>query len=120
MPTESGHTTAIPARKVIGTTVCDPSGDKIGVIEDVMLDKVSNSIMFAVVGFDGVLGLGEKFHPVPWATLNFDEGQNSYVVPYSKDELKLAPAGSIDELTQSDALGYRDKSYDYYQATPYW
>ena len=42
--------------------------DKIGKVEDIMLDKTSNNIMFAVVGFGGVLGMGEKYHPLPWAT----------------------------------------------------
>src|SRR5262245_43951155 len=45
MPTASGHTTAIRAKKVIGTSVKDTSGKKIGEIEDVVLDKQSNNIM---------------------------------------------------------------------------
>jgi sporulation protein YlmC with PRC-barrel domain len=50
---------------VIGTNVKDPSGHKIGAIEDVMLDKESNSIMFAVVGFGGPLGVAEKYYKEP-------------------------------------------------------
>ena len=53
MTTASGHTSAIRAKKVIGTSVKDTAGNKIGVIEDVVLDKESNNIMFAVVGFGG-------------------------------------------------------------------
>lgn len=120
MPTPTGHTTAIRAKTVIGTSVCDTAGHKIGVIEDVVLDKLSNNIMFAVVGFDGVLGVGEKFHPIPWASLDYDEGHNAYAVPYSKDQLKAAPTGSIEELTKNDAIAYRDRSYDYYHADRYW
>jgi sporulation protein YlmC with PRC-barrel domain len=60
MTTASGHTEAICARKVIDTNVKDTQGNKIGEIEDIVLDKLSNNIMFAVVGFDGVLGVGEK------------------------------------------------------------
>ena len=73
MTTASGHTSAIRAKKVIGTAVKDPSGKKIGVIEDVVLDKQSNNIMFAVVGFGGFLGVKEKFHPIPWESLDYDE-----------------------------------------------
>jgi len=62
MATVTGHTSAIRAKKVIGTNVKDTSGRKIGEIEDVVLDKQSNSIMFAVVGFGGLLGMAEKFH----------------------------------------------------------
>ena len=53
MPTQSGHTTAIRARKVIGTNVKDGAGQKVGEVEDIVLDKESNQIMFAIVGFGG-------------------------------------------------------------------
>src|SRR5579871_6999539 len=80
MPTTSGHTSAIRAKKVLGTKVTDTSGNKIGTIEDVVLDKQSNSILFAVVGFGGFLGMAEKYHPLPWASLEYDESQRAYVV----------------------------------------
>ena len=41
MPTASGHTKAILASKVQGTPVYNTAGDKIGTVEDVVLDKLS-------------------------------------------------------------------------------
>ena len=120
MATASGHTSAIRAKKVIGTNVKDAAGTKIGQIEDVVLDKQSNNIMFAVVGFGGFLGMAEKFHPIPWSSLDYDEGESAYVVSYSKEQLKAAPAGSIDELTREDGLNVRNRTYDYYKAPRYW
>jgi sporulation protein YlmC with PRC-barrel domain len=120
MATASGHTSAIRAKKVIGTNVSDAAGQKIGQIEDVVLDKLSNNILFAVVGFGGFLGMAEKYHPLPWSALNFDESRNAYVVSYSKEQLRAAPAGSIDELTQGDGLAFRERVYDYYKAPRYW
>ena len=120
MATASGHTSAIRAKKVIGTNVKDPSGTKIGAIEDIVLDKQSNAIMFAVVGFGGFLGMAEKYHPIPWSSLQYSAGDNAYVVNYTKDQLQAAPAGSIDELTQDDGFGVRDKTYQYYNAPRYW
>jgi sporulation protein YlmC with PRC-barrel domain len=114
------HTSAIRAKKVIGTTVKDGSGEKIGKIEDVVLDKRSNSIMFAVVGFGGVLGMAEKYHPIPWSTLEYDEREGSYVVPYTKEQLRAAPAASIDELTGESGTTFRTRAYDYYKARRYW
>jgi sporulation protein YlmC with PRC-barrel domain len=120
MTTASGHTSAIRAKKVLGTNVTDRSGKKIGEVEDVVLDKESNSILFAVIGFGGFLGIAEKYHPVPWAALDYDESQGSYVVDYTKEQLQAAPAGSIDELTRGDGLQFRDRVYDYYKAPRYW
>jgi sporulation protein YlmC with PRC-barrel domain len=120
MKTATGHTSAIRAKKVIGTNVTNPAGEKIGQVEDVVLDKQSDHILFAVVGFGGFLGMGEKYHPIPWSTLDYDESRNAYVVSYTKEQLRAAPAGSIDELTQDDGGRFRDRVYDYYKVTRYW
>ena len=120
MPTASGHTSAIRAKKVLGTNVKDKTGQKIGEIEDVVLDKQSNSIMFAVVSFGGFLGAGEQYHPIPWAALDYDEGESAYIVPYTKDQLKAAPAGSVSELVREGGVTMRDQTYTYYKTPRYW
>jgi sporulation protein YlmC with PRC-barrel domain len=120
MTTSSGHTSAIRVSKVLGTKVQNPAGQKIGQVEDVILDKESNHIMFAVLSFGGFLGVGEKYYPVPWSSLDYDENQSSYVVGYTKEQLQGAPAGSVEELTQNDGLNFRDRTYDYYKAEHYW
>ena len=122
MTTSSGHTTAILASKVKGTTVYNEGGDKIGIVEDVVLDKKSNQIMFAALGFGGVLGMGEKYYPVPWSLLNYDEDKGGYVVPLSKDRLDQAPAYDLKDLTKHDgSLGtIREQSYSYYNVSRDW
>jgi sporulation protein YlmC with PRC-barrel domain len=120
MTTVTGHTSAIRAKKVIGTTVKDPTGATIGKVEDIVLDKLSNNIMFAIVGFGGFLGMGEKFHPLPWSTLDYDETEGGYVVNLTKDQLEAAPAFTMEELTAGDGTQYRAEVYDYYNAPRYW
>jgi sporulation protein YlmC with PRC-barrel domain len=111
---------AIRAKKVLGTSVQDPSGNKIGTVEDIVLDKLSNNIVFAIVGFGGFLGKGEIYHPIPWSSLKYDEREGGYVVSYSKEQLKAAPADSIDALVANNGMAYRDRTYDYYKAPHYW
>jgi sporulation protein YlmC with PRC-barrel domain len=111
---------AIRATQVIGTSVKDAGGDKIGKVEDVVLDKLSNNIVFAIVGFGGFLGMGEKYHPIPWTALKYDEREGAYVVPYTREMLEAAPADSIDALVAGNAMAYRDRTYDYYKAPRYW
>jgi hypothetical protein len=120
MTTQTGHTEAIAASRVISTPVYNTAREKIGSIQDIMLDKMSNGIMFAVIGFGGFLGIGEKYHAIPWASLDYDEDMGGYVVPFSKEQLKAAPAYSIDELTGADGEMARDASYNYYKVEPYW
>lgn len=120
MTTPTGHTSAIRAKKVLGTDVYDPQGSRIGSIEDIVLDKLSNNVLFAVVSFGGFLGIGEKYHPMPWSTLDYDKEHDGYVVTMTKAQLEAAPASSIDDLTKHDGTAWRDQVYDYYKATPYW
>src|SRR3954447_19140821 len=87
MTTASGHTSAIRAKKVIGTTVKNTAGQKIGQVEDIVLDKRSNNIIFTAVGSGGLLGMNEKYHPVPWSPLDYVESEDSYVVPFTKEQL---------------------------------
>jgi sporulation protein YlmC with PRC-barrel domain len=120
MTSVSGHTSAIRAKRVIGTDVSNSAGDKIGKVEDLVLDKLSNHIMFAIVSFGGFLGMGQKYHPIPWSSLEFDPQEGSYIVDFTKEQLKAAPCDTIDELTRNDGLAYRDRVYDYYRAPRYW
>jgi sporulation protein YlmC with PRC-barrel domain len=119
MPTNSGHTSAIRASKVIGSSVFNMTGEKIGKVEDVVLDKTSSNILFAVIGFGGVLGMNEKFHPLPWSTLDYEKQKEGYVVNVTKEQLEAAPSDAIDQLTKGDAQ-MRNDVYDYYKAPRYW
>jgi sporulation protein YlmC with PRC-barrel domain len=115
-----GHTTAIRASRAIGTSVYDRTGNKIGEVKDIVLEKTSNHILFAVVGFGGVLGMGDKYHPLPWSELDYDTERGGYVVSFSAEQLKSAPADSIDTLTQGDGRAFRDRAYQHYGTKPYW
>ena len=83
-----------------------------------MLDKTSNKIIFAVVGFGGFLGMNEKYHPVPWSALDYVESEDSYVVPFSKEQLQAAPADSLEQLTRGDgAAAYATRADEYYKSS---
>ena len=122
MTTASGHTSAILASKVKGTTVYSAAGSKIGHVEDVVLDKESDRIMFAALGFGGVLGMGEKYAPLPWSVLSYSKEKGGYVVPMSDDQIKQAPAYDLKDLVRDDGQfgAIRQKSYDYYNVPRDW
>jgi len=114
MPTSSGHTSAICAKKVIGTDIKDAGGETIGRVEDIVLDKLSNEILFAVAGFGGFLGIGEKYHPIPWGMLDYHPDDNAYYSDLTKEQLQAAPADTIEALTAGDGMAYRESSHAYY------
>jgi uncharacterized protein YrrD len=111
--------TLIAAEKVNGTNVYNPAGDNLGNIDDIMIDKVSGRAIYAVMSFGGFLGMGTKFHPLPWATLKYDVQKGGYIVNLDKKLLEGAP--SYDR--GSDFTWTRDygREVDSYYKTPsYW
>ena len=116
MPTPSGHSRAILASKVKGTDVYNTAGEKLGQVEDVVLDKMSNEIMFAVMGSGGLLGAGEKYYPVPWNVLNYDSDKDAYVVAFSADQLKQAPVYRREDLTRDDGAACAQATTAYYSS----
>ena len=87
----------IAAEKVNGTDVYNLEGEKLCEVEDIMLDKISGQVAYAVLSFGGFLGMGEKQYPLPWSVLKYDTHKGGYVINMDKDLLKDAP--SIDRDT---------------------
>src|ERR1700675_1334695 len=87
----------IAASKVNGTTVYNRAGEKLGSIYDIMLDKISGKAEYAIMSFGGFLGIGDRYHPLPWSVLNYDPAQGGYVVDLDPRRLGGAPNYSADE-----------------------
>jgi sporulation protein YlmC with PRC-barrel domain len=84
--------TLIAADKVKGADVYNLEGEKLGKIEDTMIDKVSGRAIYAVLSFGGFLGIGDDYYPLPWSTLRYDTSRGGYVVNLDKERLKGAPS----------------------------
>jgi hypothetical protein len=109
----------IAADKVKGTNVYNPAGDNLGTIDDIMIDKASGRAIYAVMSFGGFLGMGEKFHPLPWATLKYDAQKGGYVVNLDKKVLEGAP--NYDRGSQfAWTPDYGRKVDSYYKTRSYW
>ena len=105
----------ISSERVEGTSVYNNAGDKLGSIDDLMIDKVSGKVQYAVMEFGGFLGMGTDRYPLPWSVLNYSTDLGGYVVPLDKETLRGAPRYSEESRpTYDDAYGR--SVYDYYGA----
>jgi sporulation protein YlmC with PRC-barrel domain len=55
----------IAASSINGTAVYDTAGEKLGTVHDVMVDRLSGKVEYAILSFGGFLGLGRRHHPLP-------------------------------------------------------
>lgn len=102
MTTTTFSNDVISSDRVEGTTVYNPAGDKLGTIDDLMIDKISGQVRYAVMEFGGFLGMGTDRYPIPWHMLKYDTSQDGYVVPLDKKQLDAAPRYSQDEVPEYD------------------
>jgi sporulation protein YlmC with PRC-barrel domain len=103
----------IASNKVEGTAVYGSDGERLGSIYNFMVDKRSGKVEYAVLGFGGLFGMGESYHPLPWNTLTYDTHKGGYVVNINKDRLQGGPS------YRSGEEPFRDQDYgrrvdDYY------
>jgi hypothetical protein len=89
--TEMTSGTLIAASKVIGAAVYNIAGERLGSIEDIMIEKDTGRTIYVVMSFGGFLGMEEKHHPLPWATLRYDLLRGGYLVNLDKQTLTDAP-----------------------------
>ncbi|MEP9365724.1 PRC-barrel domain-containing protein [Xanthobacter sp. VNH20] len=119
MDTRQETTSLISTSKVSGTDVYNTEGEHIGFISDVMIDKRSGKVAYAVLTFGAVLGLGGDHHPVPWAALKYDTRQGGYVTGVTIAQLQDAPPWP-DEQDFDTRRAAEQRLHGHYGLQGYW
>ena len=121
LASKEGGDSLVRASQVKKATVVDSAGERIGEVDEVMLN-VANSRLLALVGVGGVLGVGERRHVVPWEILRVREakkdGVASFTLNVPKDRLDKGPIlGSGEENRLADPLWVAGV-YEHFQYGP--
>ena len=103
----------IASNKVEGTPVYSRRGDRLGTIYNFMVNKRSGKVEYAVMTFGGFLGMGQHCYPIPWKMLDYDTGEDGYVVDLTERDLDRAPSYRRGEEPRYDR-GYDRYVNDYY------
>lgn len=94
--------TLISSANVTDTDVFSESGDRLGKIDSIIINKISGQVAYAVMSFGGFLGIGEKYHPLPWNVLDYDVGLGGYRVDLDRDDLIDAPSYDREAISSYD------------------
>ncbi len=117
---KNGSPRLISADKVDGTNVYNKTGEKLGSIHNVMIDKFSGKVAYAEMSFGGFLGIGDRYHPLPWSMLDYDQKKSGYVVDLSKKSLEGAPTYSAEDFVNWEDETWGRQVHDYYKVPPFW
>ncbi|MBD3759895.1 PRC-barrel domain-containing protein [Sphingomonadaceae bacterium G21617-S1] len=116
----------ILASRVNGTPVFNDGGEKVGHVDDLSIEKTSGRVIYGIMSFGGFLGIGEKFHPIPWSMLTYDPEKAGFVVPLDRSALEGAPYYDRAELASLGGASPQSidaRIFDYYGPygpLPYW
>ncbi|MDM0043210.1 PRC-barrel domain-containing protein [Variovorax dokdonensis] len=102
MTTTTTRNDVISSDRVEGTDVYDVLGEKLGSIDDLMIDKISGQVRYAVMEFGGFLGIGSDRYPIPWPMLKYDTEREGYVVNLDKPTIDGAPRYASDQTPDYD------------------
>jgi sporulation protein YlmC with PRC-barrel domain len=88
--------TLIASDKVQGVGVYRSTGERIGTVKHIMINKRTGQVAYAVMNFGGFLGMGEEGYPIAWSSLTFQEQPDGYVVNLTDEQLGQGRDTSVD------------------------
>jgi sporulation protein YlmC with PRC-barrel domain len=107
------------AGKVIGMSVRNLQNEKLGKVENILVDLPAGRIVAVVISSGGFLGMGDEFSAVPPSALSPAPKRDTLQMEASTDALRNAPhfkSGNWPDFSQSD---YTAGVYRAYQVDPY-
>lgn len=106
----------LSATTIAGDDVCNLKDEKLGTIQDIMLDIPSGTIRYAVLSSGGFLGMGDRLFAVPWGALKLDSEHKRFTLDVDVERLKSAPGFNKDEWPNMADSAW-SSSIDSYYAT---
>lgn len=103
----------LTASSIIGDEVLNRSGEKLGKINDIMVELSNGKIEYVVIELGGFLGMGEKYFAVPFALLEVDSINETFVLDQAKEALQAAPGFDKDHWPETN-------SHEFDNAGAYW
>jgi len=109
------------ANKLIGKTVIGSDNQKLGKIDNFVVDLMSGHILYVVVGSGGVLGAGEHRYALAPGIFTETEGNDTHV---SIDKAKFSDAPQFSkDMEKEGELGkadFVDKVYEHFGQNVWW
>src|SRR5205823_10537682 len=119
--TQSSTTTSyVQTSKIVGMKVKDSSGQEVGVVKDVVLDRNTGCMAYTVLSTGGtgtrVTG-GAKTVAVPWSVYTTTSDPSVMTVRVERDRVYNGPAFDYARIDEYSTSGYINNVYSYYGVT---
>ena len=105
---------------LIGDEIVNRQGDKLGRLEDIMLDVPNGRIAYAVMSMGGFLGFGDKLFAVPWERLQLDTDHRNMILDVDRERMELAPGFDKRHWPSMADPTWADDVHAFYRVRRYW
>jgi sporulation protein YlmC with PRC-barrel domain len=106
------------ANSITGMDVYDMQGQKLGSLHDSLINEASDKLEFVILSFGGqVSGVNQRYYPLPWHLLRFDETRDGYVIDIDSDKLNSAPTCELSDTGVWLGDGSSESVNEYYCTT---
>ena len=104
---------------VIGMTVKNYQDEKLGKVEDILVDLPSGRVVALIVSSGGFLGLGDELSAVPPTAFRFTPERDTLQLDASKELLSNAPHFKANQWPDFGQPSYASGVYQAYRVQPY-
>ena len=107
------------ASKLMGTSVKNLQDEKVGTVENLLVDLPSGRIVAVIVSSGGFLGMGDELSAVPPTALRFNADRDALQLDASKEMLSSAPHFKANQWPDFSQPSYAAGVYRAYRVEPY-
>src|SRR5215475_475353 len=105
-----GNPRVLSSSRICGDSVVNSSVEKLGKIEELMIDLENGRVAYAVLSFGGFLGIGDKLFAIPFEALDLDAEHHRFVLDVSREDLENGRV-AYAVLSFGGFLGIGDKLF---------
>ena len=103
----------LTASSIIGDEVENLQGEKLGFIQDIMLNLQKGNIEYVVLSFGGFLGIGDKLFAIPFKALQLNPSKKVFILNKEKEYLEKSPGFDQTQWPETN-------SHYFEQISNYW
>jgi sporulation protein YlmC with PRC-barrel domain len=107
------------ASKLMGTPVNNLQDEKLGKVENLLVDLSSGRVVAIIVSSGGFLGMGDELSAIPPTALRFTADRATLQLDASKEILSSAPHFKANQWPDFAQASYADGVYRAYKVEPY-
>jgi sporulation protein YlmC with PRC-barrel domain len=107
------------ASKLMGTPVNNLQDEKLGKVENILVDLPSGRVVAVIVASGGFLGMGDELSAVPPTALRFTSDRETLQLDATKELLSSSPHFKANEWPDFAQPSYANGVYRAYRVDPY-